>query len=105
MNQLSEGTLRFLWLATLLQNPGLTGLVLIDEPEVSLHPELLSLLAELMREASVECSWSSPHTRIDSCDSSSRGKSSPSMWMKMDRFKPEGRSTRHRRVAQGVHAR
>jgi predicted ATPase len=52
MNQVSEGMLRFLWLATLLQGPGLTGVVLIDEPEVSLHPELLSILAELMREAS-----------------------------------------------------
>jgi len=52
MHQLSEGTLRFLWLATLLQSPGLTALTLIDEPEVSLHPELLSLLADLMREAS-----------------------------------------------------
>jgi predicted ATPase len=50
--QLSEGILRFLWLATLLQSPGLTGVTLLDEPEVSLHPELLSLLAELMREAS-----------------------------------------------------
>jgi len=38
MHQLSEGTLRFLWLATLLQSPGLTALTLIDEPEVSLHP-------------------------------------------------------------------
>ena len=52
MHQLSEGTLRFLWLATLLQSPGLTALTLIDEPEVSLHPELLSLLADLLREAS-----------------------------------------------------
>ncbi len=52
MHQLSEGTLRFLWLATLLQSPGLTALTLIDEPEVSLHPELLSLLADMMREAS-----------------------------------------------------
>ncbi len=52
MHQLSEGTLRFLWLATLLQSPGLPAVTLIDEPEVSLHPELLSLLAELMREAS-----------------------------------------------------
>jgi len=52
MHQLSEGTLRFLWLATLLQSPGLTALTLIDEPEVSLHPELLNLLADLMREAS-----------------------------------------------------
>jgi len=52
MHQLSEGTLRFLWLATLLQSPGLTALTLLDEPEVSLDPELLSLLAEMMREAS-----------------------------------------------------
>ena len=51
-NQLSEGMLRFLWLVTLLQSPGLTALTLIDEPEVSLHPELLSLLADLFREAS-----------------------------------------------------
>jgi predicted ATPase len=43
--------LRFLWLAALLQSPGLTALTLLDEPEVSLHPELLSLLAGLLREA------------------------------------------------------
>ena len=53
MHQLSEGTLRFLWLTTLLQSPGLTALTLLDEPEVSLHPELLSLLADLLREASM----------------------------------------------------
>jgi predicted ATPase len=51
MHQLSEGTLRFLWLSALLQSPGLTALTLLDEPEVSLHPELLSLLAGLLREA------------------------------------------------------
>lgn len=50
-HQLSEGTLRFLWLTTLLQSPGLTSLTLLDEPEVSLHPELLSLLADQLREA------------------------------------------------------
>ena len=53
MNQLSEGTLRFLWLASLLQSPQLPTITMIDEPEVSLHPELLSLLADLMREASL----------------------------------------------------
>lgn len=52
MHQLSEGTLRFLWLVTLLNSPGLTALTLLDEPEVSLHPELLSVLADTMREAS-----------------------------------------------------
>ena len=53
MHQLSEGVLRFLWLVTLLQSPGLPAVTLIDEPEVSLHPELLGLLADLLREASM----------------------------------------------------
>ncbi len=52
MNELSEGTLRFLWLVSLLLSPSLSTVTMIDEPEVSLHPELLSLLADLMREAS-----------------------------------------------------
>lgn len=52
MHELSEGTLRFLWLVSLLQSPTLSTVTMIDEPEVSLHPELLGLLAELMREAS-----------------------------------------------------
>lgn len=51
MHQLSEGTLRFLWLTSLLQSPAIATITMIDEPEVSLHPELLSLLADLMREA------------------------------------------------------
>lgn len=51
LHELSEGTLRFLWLASLLQSPGLSTVTMIDEPEVSLHPELLGLLAGLMREA------------------------------------------------------
>ena len=52
VHELSEGTLRFLWMVTLLQSRELTAITLIDEPEVSLHPELLKLLADLMREAS-----------------------------------------------------
>jgi hypothetical protein len=52
MHQLSEGILRFLWLVAILQSPGLPAVTMIDEPEVSLHPELLALLAELLREAS-----------------------------------------------------
>lgn len=51
MNELSEGMLRFLWLAALLQSPDLSTITMIDEPEVSLHPELLSLMSDLMREA------------------------------------------------------
>lgn len=52
MTQLSEGTLRFLWLITLLYSPALTAITLIDEPEVSLHPQLINLLCHAMREAS-----------------------------------------------------
>lgn len=52
INQLSEGTLRFLWLISLLQSPKLSPVTMIDEPEVSLHPEMLSFLADLMRETS-----------------------------------------------------
>jgi len=51
-HQLAEGAIRFLWLATLLQSAALPEVALLDEPEVSLHPQLLSLLAELLREAS-----------------------------------------------------
>lgn len=49
MHELSEGTLRFLWLVSLLQSPQLSTMTLIDEPEASMHPDLLSLLADLMR--------------------------------------------------------
>ncbi len=52
-NQLSEGTLRFLWLTTILLSPEPPPLILIDEPEVSLHPELLKILAALLQDASV----------------------------------------------------
>ena len=52
IHELSEGTLRFLWLVSLLHSPALSTITMIDEPEVSLHPELLSLLVDLMREAS-----------------------------------------------------
>jgi predicted ATPase len=44
--------LRFLWLATLLQSPSLPQVTMIDEPEVSLHPEMLRVFAGLLREAS-----------------------------------------------------
>jgi predicted ATPase len=52
MMQLSEGKLRFLWLITLLYSPELTAITLFDEPEVSLHPQLLNVLCDVIREAS-----------------------------------------------------
>jgi predicted ATPase len=50
-SELSEGTLRFLWLATVLLAPEPPPITLIDEPEVSLHPEMLKLLANLLQDA------------------------------------------------------
>jgi len=52
LHELSEGTLRFIWLIALLYSPRLSTITMIDEPEVSLHPELLSVLVDVMREAS-----------------------------------------------------
>ncbi len=52
VHELSEGTLRFLWLVALLQSQTLTTITLLDQPEVSVHPELLRHLVYLMREAS-----------------------------------------------------
>lgn len=49
--QLSEGTLRFLWLTTILLSPSPPPIVMIDEPEISLHPELLKVLSGLLRDA------------------------------------------------------
>jgi predicted ATPase len=49
---LSDGTLRFVCLATLLLQPQLPSTILIDEPELGLHPYAIAVLASLMRSAS-----------------------------------------------------
>lgn len=48
-SDLSDGTLRFICLATLLLQPKPPKTILIDEPELGLHPHAIGLLAELMR--------------------------------------------------------
>lgn len=52
--QLSDGTLRFICLATLLLQPTekQPRLILIDEPELGLHPVALTVLAELLQQVS-----------------------------------------------------
>lgn len=52
--QLSDGTLRFICLATLLLQPLhlQPNPILIDEPELGLHPYALTLLAEMLQQAS-----------------------------------------------------
>lgn len=49
---LSDGTLRFICLVTLLTQPNLPRTILLDEPELGLHPAAIALLAELLTSAS-----------------------------------------------------
>jgi len=51
-NNLSDGSLRFICLATLLLQPELPSLILLDEPELGLHPSAIILLGSLIRKAS-----------------------------------------------------
>lgn len=48
---LSDGTLRFLFLLTVLAAPNPPPLVAIDEPETGLHPSMLPIIAEYAAEA------------------------------------------------------
>ncbi|HYK03678.1 MAG TPA: AAA family ATPase [Thermoanaerobaculia bacterium] len=50
-SSLSDGTLRFICLATLLLQPDLPAMVLLDEPELGLHPAAINLLASLLSSA------------------------------------------------------
>ncbi len=44
--ELSDGTLRFLFLLTVLASPSPAPIIAIDEPETGLHPSMLPLIAE-----------------------------------------------------------
>ncbi|HEY6292300.1 MAG TPA: AAA family ATPase [Terriglobia bacterium] len=50
-SQLSDGTLRFICMATALLQPDLPATMLFDEPELGLHPYALTLLANLFQQA------------------------------------------------------
>ena len=53
-HQLSDGSIRFIALATLLLQPQETmpNVIIIDEPELGLHPYAITQLAEMIKEAS-----------------------------------------------------
>ncbi len=51
---LSDGTLRFMCLATLLLQPKLPSTIVIDEPELGLHPYAITMLAALLKSASTK---------------------------------------------------
>lgn len=56
-HQLSDGLLRFMALTTLLLQPidFLPSLIIIDEPELGLHPYAINILGSLIRKASNYC--------------------------------------------------
>jgi predicted ATPase len=49
---MSDGTLRFITLLTILLNPKPAPLICIEEPENHLHPGLMELLAHILKQAS-----------------------------------------------------
>lgn len=51
-SQLSDGSLRFICLVTALLQPDPPSTIIIDEPELGLHPYAITLLGSLMRSAS-----------------------------------------------------
>jgi predicted ATPase len=51
-HSLSDGTLRFMCLAALLLQPTVPSVIVVDEPELGLHPYAITLLASLLRSAS-----------------------------------------------------
>jgi predicted ATPase len=54
VSQLSDGTLRFIALTTVLLQPNPPSTILLDEPELGLHPYALTLLAALLKEAATK---------------------------------------------------
>jgi len=48
-NDLSDGTIRFICLTTLLLQPDIPTIILIDEPELGLHPFALNILASMFK--------------------------------------------------------
>ncbi|MSQ14633.1 MAG: chromosome segregation protein SMC [Dehalococcoidia bacterium] len=55
-SSLSDGTLRFIALATLLLQPDdhRPSVILVDEPELGLHPYAITILASLVKQASIK---------------------------------------------------
>ena len=62
--ELSDGTLRYLLLVAALLTPRPPSLMVLNEPETSLHPDLLPALARLIIGASQQCQvWVVSHAR------------------------------------------
>ncbi len=53
-SSLSDGTLRFICLCVLLLQPDLPPMILIDEPELGLHPAAITVLASMLESAATK---------------------------------------------------
>ena len=53
-SSLSDGTLRFISLTTLLTQPNLPQTILLDEPELGLHPYAITVLAGMLKSAATK---------------------------------------------------
>ncbi len=53
-HQLSDGTLRFICLATLFLQPDPPSTLIVDEPELGLHPHAIGVLAGMVRSAAAD---------------------------------------------------
>jgi predicted ATPase len=64
LTELSDGTLRYLCLIAALLSPRPPALLALNEPETSLHPDLLSPLGQLIARAARESQlWITTHSR------------------------------------------
>ena len=50
--RLSDGTLRFLALATILLNKNLPSVICLEEPELGMHPDMIRMISRMIIEAS-----------------------------------------------------
>jgi predicted ATPase len=53
IEHISDGTLRYLILLSILFNPNRGNLVCIDEPEIGLHPDMINSITESMKQAAL----------------------------------------------------
>lgn len=54
-SHLSDGTLRYLCLLAILNDPDPPPLICLEEPELGLHPDILPTVGELLMDASTRC--------------------------------------------------
>jgi predicted ATPase len=63
-SELSDGTLRYLALAAALLSPRPPSLMILNEPETSLHPDLIPPLGQLIIDAAERCQvWVTTHSQ------------------------------------------